>query len=389
LLQLLSLYRKSGRGYREKEEEEEEEQQQQQKQQKQQQDGDRLRLQLLDRRLGKKSERGAEERSRLLAERIAESALLLGQRKGRVLEETAKRDVDIAASTSAASSTAVDASLGVGGAAVGTSAAGELSTSGALSTAGAVNVAGSTSVAAAGGVADATLGVSGGLRVEGGTSLAAGLAGRPSLGLGPGLLGQLGSYQGLLPGKAIMDMAIQEASAMIRRLAYETRGEVACKADPEFERRVLGLAIDLVNKVSLVPGVELGGKLDLLAGYGYGGLDDYLKATAYDAELEAGLLTNAGFDYLRHRDLLEGRRLYDDLDLYDDYLGRGIGPYARGRCDSCSKYDMRMGNICPLCKRSGTGQKKLLEREKRADDRDGIRHLERALHRQNKVNNIR
>ena len=188
--------------------------------------------------------------------------------------------------------------------------------------------------------------------------------------------------------KMIMDLAIEEAAAMIRRLAMETRSEVSCRADPNFDKRVLGLAIDLVNKVTEGVTGDVGGKFEILKGYRYKDADDYLRSsTRNNEEMPPELLSNAGFDYVNYgmarQTLDDDPRLYD-LDLYGDYVGHP-SPYSRGLCDTCGKYDPILGNTCPLCKRN---EKIFKGRTKRneAQEKGKIYHLEQMEEVQNKVN---
>ncbi|XP_001603559.2 uncharacterized protein LOC100119851 [Nasonia vitripennis] len=339
------------------------------------------------------------ERSRILADRIAETAMQLVRRKARLLDgilhpgcgcagrttvvetvlpepvvvaqpvvvaEVAKRrDVDIAAATSSA--TSLDASVNAGGVSVDAAVDTNVATAASVG----------TGIGGSGASISTSSGVSSGLHVGAGLAgggLGAGLSSslateshsHLNIGTGRGMaayLSQLGTCEDY-ERKMIMDMAIEESAGMIRKLALETRGDLAYQ-DPDFERRVLGLAIDLVNKVTVGVTGDVGGKLDLLGGFRYNSVDDYLKSSIYESELEADLVSNSGFDYVNH-----------NIDALEDYVGHA-SPYSRGRCDSCSKYDMRMGNMCPLCKRSErVFHGRVKRRPELVDGKGKIYHLE-------------
>ncbi|KAJ8676079.1 hypothetical protein QAD02_011865 [Eretmocerus hayati] len=173
--------------------------------------------------------------------------------------------------------------------------------------------------------------------------------------------------------KTKMDSALQNAVSMINKLAHETLSRAASSDEDSDERdkTLLGLAIDLVNTVTLgtssdkqLKGYDPDGK------FVHKNVDDYLGATAADqAGLDVELeLSNSGFDYVGHG------------DEYDGYVGHP-SPFSRGSCDTCAKFDMILGDTCPACK-SGeepvfTGRKKRKPLQG-LDARGKIYHLDRS-----------
>lgn len=352
------------------------------------------------------------ERSRLLADRIAETAMQLVRRKARILdsvlhpgcgysgrtaiveqpvvvsqpivvaEPAKRREVDIAAASS--SSASIDAGVG-GGATIDSNVATSASVGTGVGGSGA-SISSSSDLHVGAGLGSGT-GAGTGASISSNTDLrvGAGIGGGLSSGLATDGLLNIGAGRGVASflsqlgtcedyeRKMIMDMAIDESAGMIRKLALETRGDLLYN-DPDFERRVLGLAIDLVNKVTVGVTGDVGGKLDILGGFRYNNVDDYLKSSIYEGELEADLISNSGFDYVNH-----------NIDALEDYVGHA-SPYSRGRCDTCSKYDLRMGNMCPLCKRSErVFHGRVKRRPELVDGKGKIYHLEQMPGVQTKV----
>lgn len=178
--------------------------------------------------------------------------------------------------------------------------------------------------------------------------------------------------------KMIMDMAMKEAADMIRKLDYETRSGRGNREDPIFEKHILGLAIELMNKVTAG---TTGDRLDVFGSSLYDNVDDYLKSSIDDDKIEADYVSNAGFDYASTR-----RHLFDGPHGVDDYVGYS-SPFSRGRCDTCAKYDMTLGNKCPTCKRNGHMFQGRIKRNNARIENGKIYHLEQLPQVQKKVNN--
>ncbi|XP_014231401.1 uncharacterized protein LOC106655491 [Trichogramma pretiosum] len=292
-------------------------------------------------------------RTELIANRIASTATNLALRRGRFLSclfkpfcdcmsaakcannnPTASQLVNAAASAAAAADAAADAAAAVGAkrdveiAAAGATAS-KLDTS---VSAGGVSIGSSLDTASETGaklsVGDGSVsssfasssGIASDLHV--GTGLGTGLG----LGLGLGSDSLLGTRRNLLnqfngcseiERRMIMDDAIEEAAHMIRSMALDSRAAHAgprarqmLQQDRDFDRRVLGLAIDLVNKVTDgVPGAIR-----------YRSVDEYLNAPRHydpayiDEELGMGP---------------HGSHL-DELDYVNQALGGHDDPYGPG-----------------------------------------------------------
>lgn len=255
------------------------------------------------------------ERTRVTADRVAASALNSLKRKQRIMEclglcgcnnpstleldELAAKKRDVEISSSSASASSVDTSVSAAGASIDTS----------------VKTASATDVKIDSGLGSSSSSI--------GSSISSDLH-FGGLGLGGGGGAKGGLYKYLIAcedyeKRMIMNMAIEDAANMIRRLAYETRGGSVCGEDPNFEKKCLKLAIDLVNKVTY----DSSSSVDLLSKYRYNSVDEYIKAAS----------------------VYRGRQADSEWEMYAEE------PYP---C-ACSEYDIATGNACPVCMARGFG----------------------------------